>query len=122
MRATCLSCSCSYVVSLEHSTIILWAWPVSICRLTMASETEFRWHPDIDKFASIGNSHYFALVNHTPWPITVTSGTAGDHVSGLEFDETVDPDECYIHDIMSSLNGWKLSAGGTFCITNNVRN
>ena len=82
----------------------------------MASETELRWHPDIDKYANIGNSHYFALVNHTPWPITVISGTTGDHISGLEFSKMVDPDECYIHDIMSSINGWKFSAGGTFCI------
>ena len=85
----------------------------------MAAQTELRWHPDIDKHASYGNSHYFALVNNTPWYITITSGTVRRlfyGISGLDFTTTVYPNECYIHNIMSSKNGWKFSTGGTFCI------
>lgn len=85
----------------------------------MASESAttdvgLKWHQDIDKVASFGNDHYFALVNNTPWSIRISCGTAGDHKNGLKFTSTVMPDDCYVH--VCSKVGWQFSAGGTFYI------
>ena len=73
-----------------------------------------KWHQDIDKVASFGNDHYFALVNNTPWLVNINCGTTGDHKNGLNFTTVVEPSDCYVH--VCSKFGWTFSAGGTFCI------
>ena len=73
-----------------------------------------KWHVDIEKVANFGNDHYFALVNNTPWTISITSGLAGDHKNGLNFARDVEPQDCHVH-VCSKL-GWTFSAGGTFCV------
>lgn len=78
-----------------------------------------KWHPDIEKVASFGNDHYFAVVNNTPWTVSVVCGTAGDHKNGLNFTRDVVPNECYVH-VCSKL-GWTFSSGGTFSIKADVR-
>lgn len=77
-------------------------------------ELGLKWHPEIDRVASFGNDHYFALVNNTPWYVTITSGTAGDHKNGLNFTNTVQPNDFYVH--VCTKFGWTFSSGGTFCI------
>lgn len=85
----------------------------------MATESDLglKWHPDIDKVASFGNDHYFALVNNTPWSVNICCGTAGDHKNGLNFTTTVEPNDCYVH-VCSKL-GWTFSSGGTFYVKTN---
>ena len=89
------------------------AYPVMAAG-SQPSNVGLKWHPDIERVASFGNDHYFALVNNTPWSITVKCGTAGDHKNGLNFTTVVEPSDCYVH--VCSKFGWTFSSGGTFCI------
>lgn len=75
---------------------------------------ELRSHEDVDRVANSGNNHYFALVNHTHYPIRIFSGTTGNDVGNLQFSATVKPNECYTHPCVQK--GYAFSAAGTFCI------
>lgn len=86
-------------------------------------DSELKWHPEIDRVANFGNDHYFALVNNTPWSVSISSGTTGDHINGLNFSCVVESGECYTHVCSKVLR--TFSSGGTFCIkardTNDVQ-
>ena len=75
---------------------------------------ELSSHEDVDRVANSGKNHYFALVNHTQYPIRIFSGTTGNDISNLQFSATVKPSECYTHPCVQK--GYAFSAAGTFCI------
>jgi hypothetical protein len=67
------------------------------------------------------NDHYFVLVNSTKLPISVFSGTAGDDVQNLEFQEVVKPNGGYHRMCTKGSMFTDFKAGGVFCFGSDAK-